>query len=232
MNILAFDTCMAACSAAVTRGEGGAVRLFRAYEQRERGHAEAIVPMILGVMAEAELGFDELDRLAVTVGPGSFSGVRIGVATARGLVLASGLPAVGVTTLAVMARQVIALGAQGEAKCLGITHDARRGQIYLGLFDRKAAPLSEPMVIGVEEALNLLPHSSLVVAGSGGSLLAEVARDAGRELEAVLPDLLPDAGQLAEMAVEQPISDEPLRPLYLRPPDAKPQSAQTLPRQS
>jgi tRNA A37 threonylcarbamoyladenosine modification protein TsaB len=87
-------------------------------------------------------------------------------------------------------------------------------------------------VVGIEEALDLLPRSGVVVAGSGGLLLAEAAQDAGREIEAVLPALLPDAGQLAEMALEQPISPKPLRPLYLRPPDAKPQSAQTLPRQS
>ena len=231
MNVLAFDTCMAACSAAVLRGDSGEAHLFRAYERRERGHAEAIVPMILNVVAQAELGFGELDRLAVTVGPGSFSGVRIGVATARGLALASGLPVAGATTLEVMARQVTVAGLHGEAQCLGIAHDARRGELYLGLFDRRAAPLSEPMVVSIEDALNLLPHSGLVVAGSGGPLLAEAAMESGRQLETVLPDLLPDAGQLAEMAGELPVTTEPLRPLYLRAPDAKPQSAQTLPRQ-
>jgi len=231
MNILAFDTCMAACSAAVRRGDSGEAQLFRVYERRERGHAEAIVPMILDVMAQAQLSFSELDRMAVTVGPGSFSGVRIGVATARGLALASGFPVAGATTLEVMARQAIVAGLHGEARCLAIAHDARRGELYLELFDRRAVPLSEPMVVGIDDALNLLPHSGLVVAGSGGPLLAKAAMESGRELETVLPELLPDAGQLAEMAGKMPLSTEPLRPLYLRAPDAKPQTAQSLPRQ-
>jgi tRNA threonylcarbamoyladenosine biosynthesis protein TsaB len=231
MSILAFDTCMPACSAAVLRGDSGKAQLFRVYEQRERGHAEAIVPMILDVMAQAQIGFGELDRLAVTVGPGSFSGVRIGVATARGLALASGLPVARATTLEVMARQVIVGGGHGQAQCLGIAHDARRGEVYLGLFDRGGAPLSEPIVVGIDDALNLLPHSGVVVAGNGGPLLAEAAMKSGRILATVLPDLLPDAGQLAEMAGALPVSTEPLRPLYLRAPDAKPQTAQILLRQ-
>ena len=231
MNILALDTCMAACSAAVARIEAGDPQLFRAYERRERGHAEAIVPMILDVMAKSGLGFGELDRLAVTIGPGSFSGVRIGVATARGLALASGLSTVGMTTLQVMAGQVLESGAHGEADCIAIAHDARRGELYLGLFDCHGSPLSEPMVVPLADALNLLPHSGVVVAGSGGPLLAEAARGSGRDLATVMPDLLPDAANLALSAATQPVSTEPVRPLYLRPPDAKPQSGQSVPRQ-
>lgn len=231
MSILAFDTSLAACSAAVWCDSGDGTSLHHAWEARERGHAEALLPMILQVMEEAELGFEQLDRLAVTTGPGSFSGVRIGIATARGLALASGLPLVGVNTLELMAANVIARGQYGQVDCLAIAHDARRSEIYLGLFDSRKRPLSEAMLVGIEEALDMLPHHNVLVAGSGGPLLAEAARDVGRELDTTLPDLLPDASELVQLAQNRKPTGEPVRPLYLRAPDAKPQRAQTLARQ-
>ena len=231
MNVLAFDTSMAACSAAVSLSEGGKPGFHHAWEARERGHAEALVPMIMAVMGEAEIGFDALDRLAVTTGPGSFSGVRIGVATARGLALASGLPLVGINTLELMAHNAAARGAFEQAEILAIAQDARRGQVYFALFDHHKAPLSEPMLLDIEDALAMVPHAQAVVAGSGGRLLEAAAREADREIKALLPDLLPDARELAVMAQTRPVAGEPVRPLYLRPPDAKPQRDQMLARQ-
>jgi len=100
VRILAFDTALGACSAAVW---ADGLVLARAFEPRSRGHAEALLPMIEAVLAEAGLRLDALDRLAVTVGPGSFAGTRVGLAAARGLALATGLPLVGVTTLEAVA---------------------------------------------------------------------------------------------------------------------------------
>ena len=109
MNILALDTTLGACSAAVARTGTGAYapKVFSAYELRTREHAEAIVPMMTRVMDEAGLAYDELDAIAVTTGPGSFTGVRVGVSTARGLALALSLPLIGVTSLEVMAQMAL-----------------------------------------------------------------------------------------------------------------------------
>ena len=119
MNILAFDTCLGAVSVAVRRrGAGGEWLMRHACETRERGHAERLMPMVAETMAAAGLAFSDLDRIAVTVGPGSFTGVRVGVAAARGLALASGIAVVGATSLAVMAHRADErLGPSATAAC-------------------------------------------------------------------------------------------------------------------
>src|SRR5438552_111182 len=106
MRLLAIDTALAACSAAVFDTDTGVI----AGESlpMARGHAEALIPMVARVMAAASIGFDAIDRFAVTVGPGSFTGLRVGVSAARGLALAARKPAVGVTTLTAYAAPLLA----------------------------------------------------------------------------------------------------------------------------
>ncbi|MCH7931874.1 MAG: tRNA (adenosine(37)-N6)-threonylcarbamoyltransferase complex dimerization subunit type 1 TsaB, partial [Proteobacteria bacterium] len=94
MNVLALDTATAACSVALW--SDGTV-LAQRFATMARGHAEALMPMVEAVMAEAGLAFADLDLVATTVGPGTFTGLRVGLAAARGLALAGGLPIVGVT---------------------------------------------------------------------------------------------------------------------------------------
>ena len=104
MNVLAFDTCLGAVSAAVRwRDDTGAWQLNGHYEPLALGHAERLLPLIERAMADAGLRFDQLDRLAVTIGPGGFTGLRVGVSAARALALATGLPVVGLSSLALMA---------------------------------------------------------------------------------------------------------------------------------
>src|SRR3990172_13252867 len=91
MSILALDTSMGACSAALLRADGKARLLIARQELMARGHAEALLPMVAEIMGEAELPFTKLDLIAATQGPGSFTGVRIAIAAARGLAL--GTPA-------------------------------------------------------------------------------------------------------------------------------------------
>ena len=136
MNVLAFDTCLGAVSAAVRwRGASGEWQVASRFEARAGGHAERLMPMIAEVMEEAGLAFADLGRIAVTVGPGTFTGVRGGVAAARGLALASGLPVVTATSLAVMAHGAREQLQGRDADLLAVAVDARRGMVYLEIFD-------------------------------------------------------------------------------------------------
>src|SRR6476619_838935 len=111
MNILALDTSMGACNAAVLLADGATQRIVLCEETMARGHAEALMPMVAEVMTEAGLGFAALDLIAATLGPGSFTGVRIAIAAARGFALATGAPLWGTDSLTVMAKGVLTSGA-------------------------------------------------------------------------------------------------------------------------
>jgi tRNA threonylcarbamoyl adenosine modification protein YeaZ len=224
MNILAFDTCMAACSAALMRSDTGA--LTHRFAPMERGHAEALFPMIQAVMDEAGLGFADLDRIAVTHGPGTFTGVRAGIAAARGLALGCGAAIVTATSLEVMALACLErLGPDACRSGFLVAHDARRGELYVQRFDADARALGDAVLATPPEAAALAAASRLV-AGSGAAL---VAAEAGG-LRAVLPDLLPDAAHLARLALGREPLAAPASPLYLRAPDAKPQTGKHLAR--
>jgi tRNA threonylcarbamoyladenosine biosynthesis protein TsaB len=229
MDILALDTSQGACSAAILRAEGPSVRLFARTLRMARGHAEALMPMVAEVMAEAGMDFAALDLVAATLGPGSFTGVRIAIAAARALALATGAKLWGTDSLTVMARG--ALDSGGIEACgrpFAVAVDARRSMLYLGLFDAKGRRLQGPLLLAAEAALALLPDDLRVAVGSGAGLLAQAAEAHGRLVEAQLPDLQPSAASLATLAHEAGETLPSLRPLYLRPPDAKPQLAMGL----
>lgn len=232
MNVLGFDTCFNACSAAIGLGLGTkGTRIVGLCEPRETGHAETLVPMIRDVLASANATLDDIDRIAVTVGPGTFTGTRIGIAAARGLALARELPLVGVSSLAVMAE----MGRQHDA-CRGpedliVAVDARRGQVYAQLFGRGGLEAkSPPLLLSGAEAAGLGGAAPAVVVGSGADAVAHEGRRAGRQMLSQLPELQPDARCLVAMAVHLPAADGPLRPLYMREADAKPQDGKALAR--
>lgn len=223
MNILALDTSMGACSAAVLRADGAQRRLHALYAEMPRGHAEALMPMVEEVLAEAEIEARDVDLIAATVGPGSFTGVRIAIAAARGLALATDAKLYGTDSLTVMARASLQAGDAGGPFAVAV--DARRGMLYLGLFDETAKKMDGPRLITPEDAFRLLPKDLRGVLGSGADILAAEARALGRDISVSLRDLQPSAAALAEIALEPGETTEILRPLYLRPPDAKPQAA-------
>lgn len=228
MNILALDTALGACSAAViSDGE-----IFSAYELRSREHAEAIMPMISQVMEQASLGYEALGAIAVTTGPGSFTGVRVGVSTARGLALATGLPLIGINSLDVMAHMALEKIDTGF-DAMGIVVDARRSEVYMSLYNDEGEVISVPAALSPEQAVETLPDKGQVVlAGSGGVLVADAASNMELSIDCVQSELQPDAVSLAEMALTRSPVEGPLSPLYLRPPDAKPQTGKALPRRS
>jgi len=223
MNILALDTSMGACGAAVLTGEG----IVIAREQRmARGHAEALMPMIAEAMAEAGLDYRQLDLIAATLGPGSFTGVRIAIAAARGFALVTGAKLWGTDSLTVMARTALNDGAiDMHGTPFAVAADARAGALYLGLYDAAARKREGPLLVETGAAVALLPQDLAIAVGNGAEALAAAARDSGREVDAKLIDLEPSAVALAHLAQDAGDSVPTLRPLYLRPPDAKPQRA-------
>jgi tRNA threonylcarbamoyladenosine biosynthesis protein TsaB len=222
MNVLALDTSMGACSAAVLRA-GGEPKLFARQQAMVRGHAEALMPMVAEVMAEAGLNFSGLDLIAATTGPGSFTGVRIAIAAARGLALVTHAKLFGTDSLTVMAKAALADGLTPEGP-YAVAVDARRGMLYFGRFDAAGRKREGPLLIAPDDAAMVLPHDLHIAVGSGATLLAEAAAQRGHRIEARLPELEPSAASLAEIAFASGETVPALKPLYLRPPDAKPQA--------
>jgi tRNA threonylcarbamoyladenosine biosynthesis protein TsaB len=225
MNVLAFDTCFGAVSVALRWHDAhGQVQLREAYEERSAGHAERLFPMIAAVVEGAGLPFAAIDRIAVTLGPGTFTGVRVGVAAARALALALGKPVVGITSLAAMAhRAEEQLGQRLGGRQLVVAVDARRAMLFVQRFAAGGAETGEALLLTPEETALLIGQEGAVVVGSGAAALASAVRGRGREAEACLPGLQPHARTLAEIAPAlEPVA--PVVPLYLRAPDAKPPS--------
>ncbi len=223
MHILALDTSMGACSAALLITDGAAHKLVMREALMARGHAEALMPMVADVMAESGLAFAQLDRIAATFGPGSFTGVRIAIAAARALALVTRAKLFGTDSLSVMARLAHASGVVPQVP-FAVAVDARRGMLYFGLYDEAARKLAGPLLLAPEEALQLLPGDLRIAVGSGAGLLAELGARRARRIDATLPELQPSASALAEIASESAETSATLRPLYLRPPDARPQA--------
>jgi tRNA threonylcarbamoyladenosine biosynthesis protein TsaB len=211
MIVLGLDTCLSSCSVAVLDGDRV---LASAREVMARGHQERLAPMAREVMAEAGLAFDRLDRIAATVGPGSFTGLRVGIAFAKGLALALDRPAVGIGTLEALAAEAAPI-AKGGLVFAAI--DARRGQLYLQAFEDGRA-LMAPDALTAEVAAARLAELAqgrpLTLVGSGAALLADFAPSAR-----VVAAEGADARHVARLAASR--EPGPLKPLYLRSPDAK-----------
>src|SRR3954467_12203286 len=147
MRVLAIDTALDACSAAVLDTDRGEIIASESVKMA-RGHAEALMPLIARVMDAARLEFSELDRIAVTTGPGSFTGLRGGIAAARGIALAAGKPAVGLSTLSAYAAPLIA---KDDSIPVMAVIDARHDQVYLQVFSVGGRSVVRPRVAPIHE---------------------------------------------------------------------------------
>jgi tRNA threonylcarbamoyl adenosine modification protein YeaZ len=217
MRLLVIDTASEACSVGVSVEGRGPVLIS---ETIGRGHAERLLGMVAEAMAAAGLAFAELDRIAVTVGPGSFTGVRVGIAAARGLALVVGSPVAGIGTLAVHAEKARALAGP---RAVFAALDARRDEVYGQAFDADGLPLGQPEVAAPAEfAARLGPD--VLLAGSGASIVA-ASLGGQAETRIVHRDTAADLASLIRLGLLAPPPSAPPRPLYLRPADAKPQQA-------
>jgi tRNA threonylcarbamoyl adenosine modification protein YeaZ len=226
MRVLAIDTALEACSVALL----DVMQPDRAVHESQpmtRGHAEALMPMIARVLDRAGFDAREIDRVAVTVGPGSFTGLRVGIAAARGLALAAGKPAIGLTTLAAYAAPLIAANDAVPVVC---AVDARHDHVYLQVFGAGGLTLLKPRLTTVADAVHASLGGPPRVVGTGAELLARAwPRD---EKPPVLVDdkRAPDIAWVARLGAAAADTGVAPKPLYLRAPDAQPQQAAQLAR--
>jgi tRNA threonylcarbamoyladenosine biosynthesis protein TsaB len=226
LRVLAIDTALEACSAAILdtdRRDGVTSRSVPMI----RGHAEALVPLIAAVMSEADMEFAELDRIAVTVGPGSFTGLRVGVAAARGIALATGKPAVGLTTLEALAAPFFAAD---ETRPLLAAIDARHDRVYMQLFGPGGQSLVAPQVASTRHAIRVAMASPTRIVGNAAKLIEEAWPDDEQRPLLVSAVQAPDIAWVARLGAAVGDLTAPVRPLYLGDADAHPQEAGILPR--
>ena len=210
MIVLAIDTAGADCSAALY--DATEDRLIAAEtETLGKGHAERLMGMIGAVFAKGGVSRDAVDLVGVTIGPGSFTGIRVGVAAARGFGLALSVPVAGVTTLEALASCAFSAGATAP---LIAAIDAKRDEIYAQIFEGRLAPRDEPMALNVLDAKALLTENGITLVGTGADPMGQVSAFADQY------DIL----SVARIAATRAKAPGKAAPLYLRGPDAKPQA--------
>lgn len=204
--ILACDTTQAACSVCVQRGPQ---LIDEIVEPMQRGHAEALVPMLHRVIERSGTDLSEVSRLAVTVGPGSFTGVRLGLSAMRAYALALDRPLHGIGSFQAMAV------ADPEPVPILVAVDVRRNSFYAQLFDAKRRAMSAPALVSEEALSALAPQERFLVVGSGAEHVMQLPF-----AEVSAAPAFPQARYVAALALnEEKPAGLPL-PLYLRPADA------------
>lgn len=227
LRVLAIDTALGACSACIVQA-GEPLPLAADTIPMDRGHAEALMPLLDRLSAQVDGGFESLDRVAVTVGPGSYTGLRVGISAARGIGLAAGIPVVGVATLSAYLAPLMV----GEKRgLLTAAIDAKHGQIYIQAIAPGGRTIIPPGLMTYRDAIRLLGSGPIMIAGSAAPLLAAEARAQG--VEALISDASshPDIAWVARLGILADPNQALPKPLYLREPDAKPQDGARIARQ-
>lgn len=218
MRILAIDTALPAVSACVLDHDAETPIASETLAM-ERGHAETLLPLVERVMSKVEGGFASIDRVAVTVGPGSFTGIRIGLAAGQAIALACKAEIVGVSTLAALAAPLILDPFDGV---VAAAIDARHGKVYVAAFGPDGRALLPPRRVGAHEALRALGSGPLLLVGSGAAPLAKEARASGVAARIASESPSPNIEYVARLGLAAQPESAPARPLYLKAPDAKP----------
>jgi tRNA threonylcarbamoyladenosine biosynthesis protein TsaB len=214
--VLALDSAGSACSAALWHD--GRILAYRLAEM-EHGHAEALIPMVQAVMAEADVSYGDLALIAASTGPGSYTGVRVGLAAARAIASAAGKPLTGVSSF-----DAIAAACAPDRPDL-VALETRRADLYIQLFAPSGAADSPPAIVTEDELTNLFDAADTVlVAGDAAGRAVDLLTAAGRAARIHPTARHADARVVARLAAERWINDGKTRsaePIYLRPPDAR-----------
>ena len=225
MLILAIDTALDACAVGVLDTVASKMIAQQSLPM-PRGHAEALMPLIDQVMKQSRVGFHDLDRIAVTTGPGSFTGLRVGLSAARGIALATGKPAVGVTTLTAYAAAVIS--ETGRDPVISAI-DARHDHVYYQVVSGNGASLIRPKVAPIDKVLEAARYGPPILVGNAAQLIAD-RWPADVAPVAVDPKPAPDIAWVGWLGAAVNPAAAPARPFYLRAPDARPQTSTAFPR--
>ena len=218
MLILAIDTALDACAAAVLDTTTSGI-IARESQAMKRGHAEALMPLIARVMKASGVAFADLDRIAATTGPGSFTGLRVGLSAARGIALAANKPVVGLTTLTAYAAPVVS---ENHEYPVISAIDARHDHVYFQVVNGDGSSLIKPKVAPIQEALDASRFGAPHLVGNAAKILADRwPADAPPPFRIdCLP--APDITWVAWLGAAVSPESAPARPYYLRAPDAKP----------
>jgi len=217
MLILAIDTALDACAAAVLDIDAGRL-IAQESQAMKRGHAEALMPLIARVIKAAGIAFAALDRIAVTTGPGSFTGLRVGLSAARGIALAADKPVVGLTTLTAYAAPVVSENAEQPVIS---AIDARHDQVYFQVVSGDGSSLIRPRVAPIEEALRASRFGAPHLVGNAAGILADRWPTDALPPFRVDAQPAPDIAWVAWLGAAVNPDTAPARPYYLRAPDAK-----------
>jgi tRNA threonylcarbamoyladenosine biosynthesis protein TsaB len=226
MRVLAIDTALAACSAAVLDTANGGIVASESLPMA-RGHAEALMPLLARVMKKSGVAFANLERVVVTTGPGSFTGLRVGISAARGFGVATGIPVVGVTTLSAYAAPYLA---DDDQIPVVAAIDARHEHVYLQVFGTGGRTLIAARLAPLNEAVRAASEAPARIVGSGAKAVADGLAKTAPAPIIVDPREAPDIGWVAQIGAAVAEAQAPPKPQYLRAPDAQPQNAASLPR--
>ena len=218
MLILAIDTALDACAAAVLDTNAAKIIAQESLPMK-RGHAEALMPLIARVMKDSGIAFASLDRIAATTGPGSFTGLRVGLSAARGIALAAGKPVVGLTTLTAYAAPVVS--ENGEHPVISAI-DARHDHVYFQVVSGDGGSLIKPKLAPISEALEASRFGAPHLVGNAAGILADRwPKDTPPPFK-VDARAAPDITWVAWLGAAVNPETALARPYYLRAPDAKP----------
>ncbi|KRQ95380.1 tRNA threonylcarbamoyladenosine biosynthesis protein TsaB [Bradyrhizobium jicamae] len=218
MLILSIDTALDACAAAVLDTSAGGT-IAQESQAMKRGHAEALMPLIARVMKASGVAFAALDRIAATTGPGSFTGLRVGLSAARGIALAAGKPVVGVTTLTAFAAPIVS--GNSEHPVISAV-DARHDHVYFQVLGGDGGSLIKPNVAPVAAALDAARFGAPHLVGNAANILADRWPAEAPPPFKVDQQAAPDIAWVAWLGAAVSPESSPARPYYLRAPDAKP----------
>ncbi len=226
MRILAIDTALGACSACVLDA-GDPVPVALEQVAMDRGHAEALMPMIERIIGATPGGFSSLDRVAVTIGPGSYTGLRVGISAARAIALAAEIPAVGVSTLAASAAPLI--GREG-GRVIAAALDARHGQVWFQALSSQGKQLVSIRQVSHRDAARAIGAGPVSLVGSAALAVANEAWAIGLDAVIIDESKAPDVLWVARLGLIADPDNAPPRPLYLKAPETTPQDRARLPR--